>query len=124
MWVSATVLVPSQGPGELSVRVSILFFLFGTVLACSFYSLKEVQGYKMLIRGVILVGEGAPRPQESLIRWQHGLYYRGMALVLLALLLHVQTCAPLLREWSLSFDVVAMCPVIPGPMAGVACSSL
>jgi hypothetical protein len=45
-------------------------------------------------------------------------------LVLLALLLHVQACASLLREWFLSFGVVAMCPVIPGPVAGVACSSL
>jgi hypothetical protein len=78
----------------------------------------------MLVRGVILVGEGAPRPWEGLIRWRRGLYCRGMALVLLALLLHVQTCAPLLREWSLSFGGVAMRPVIPGPVAGVACSSL
>jgi hypothetical protein len=53
---------PSQGPGELCVCV-----FFRTVPACSFYSLKEVQGYKMLVRGVILVGEIAPGPWEGLI---------------------------------------------------------
>jgi hypothetical protein len=58
-----TLLVPSQGSGELFVRV----FPFETVPTCSFYSLKEVQGYKMLVHGVILVGEGAPRPREGLI---------------------------------------------------------
>jgi hypothetical protein len=60
-----TLLMPSQGPEELSVRV---FLPFGTVPVCSFYSLKEVHGYKMLVCGVILVGEGALRPRESLIR--------------------------------------------------------
>jgi hypothetical protein len=94
------------------------------VPACSFYSLKEVQGYKTLARGVILVGEGAQRPWEGLIRWRRGLHYGGMALVLLALLLHVKACAPLLRECLLSFGVVAMRPIILGPVAGVACSSL
>jgi hypothetical protein len=78
----------------------------------------------MLIRGVTLVGEGAQRPREGLIRWRHGPHYGGMALVLLALLLHVQAYVPLLREWFLYFGVVAMRPVIPGPVAGVACSSL
>jgi hypothetical protein len=106
----------------------VLLFLFsrpfGTIPACSFYSPKEVQGYKMLVRGAILVGEGAPRPQEGLIWWRRGLYYRGMVLILLALLLHVQACAPLLREWSLSFGVVAIRPIILGPVARVACSSL
>jgi hypothetical protein len=62
--------------------------LLGTVPACSFYSLKEVQGYKMLVRGVILVGERAPGPQEGLIWWGHDLHYRVMALVLLAPWLH------------------------------------
>jgi hypothetical protein len=63
-----TLLVPSQGPGELSVHVSSCFcvvvvvFSFGTVPACSFYNLKEVQGYKILVRGVTLDGEGAQRP--------------------------------------------------------------
>jgi hypothetical protein len=78
----------------------------------------------MLARGVILVGEGAWRPREGLIRWRRGPHCGGMASVLLALLLHVQACAPLLREWFLSFGVVAMRPVIPGPVGGVACSSL
>jgi hypothetical protein len=120
-----TLLVPSQGLGELSVRVSVSCSLsLGTVPACSFYSLKEVQGYKILVRGVTLVGEGAQRPREGLIRLRHGLHCRGMALVLLALLLHVQACASLLREWFLSFGVVATRPIIPGPMTGVACSSL
>jgi hypothetical protein len=97
---------------------------FGTVPACSFFSLKEVQGYNMLARGVILVGEGAQRPQEGLIQWRRGPHCGGMTVVLLALLLHVQTCAPLLREWFMSFGVIAMRPIILGPVAAVACSSL
>jgi hypothetical protein len=36
-----------------------LFSSSGTVSARSFYSFKEVQGYKMFVGGVILVGEGA-----------------------------------------------------------------
>jgi hypothetical protein len=122
-----TLLVPLQGSGELFVHVSASSSLsLGTVPACSFYSLKEVQGYKMLVRGVTLVGEGALRPREGLIRWRRGLHYIGMALVLLALPLHVQACVPLLREWFLSFGVVATHPIIPGSVAGVAmvCSSL
>jgi hypothetical protein len=90
----------------------------------SFYSLKEVQGYKILVRGAIFVGEGAQRPREGLIRWRRGPHCRGMASVLLTLLLHVQPCVSLLGEWFLSFGVLAMRPVIPSPVAGVACSSL
>jgi hypothetical protein len=122
-----TLLVPSQGPGELSVRVCMFLSLFsppGTVPACSFYSLKEVQSYRMLVCGVTLVGEGAPRPREDLIQWRRGLHCGGMALVLLVLLLPVQARAPLLREWSLSFGVVVTRPVIPGPMASVATTCL
>jgi hypothetical protein len=61
--VCATLLVPSQGLGEISVRilccvavVVVLFFpvLPGMILACPFYRLKEVQGYKMLAGGVTL----------------------------------------------------------------------
>jgi hypothetical protein len=93
-----TLLVPSQGPGELSVHVLSCFvllwwlFLFrplGMISVCSFYSLKEVQGYKILARGVTFAGEGAQRPRESLIRWRRGLHCGGMALVLLTVLLHV-----------------------------------
>jgi hypothetical protein len=47
----------------------LLWSSVGMVHACFFYSLKEVQGYKMLVRGVTLAGEGAQRPQEGLIRW-------------------------------------------------------
>jgi hypothetical protein len=72
---------PSQGPGELCVRVS---FFSRAVPTCSFYSLKEVQGYKMLVRGAILIGELAPGPQEGLIWWGRDLHCRGMVLVLLA----------------------------------------
>jgi hypothetical protein len=85
-----TLLVPLQGPRELSIHACVLVSLFSslvTVTACSFYRLKEVQGYKMLVRGVTLVGEGAPRPREGLIRWRRGLHYGGMALILLTLLL-------------------------------------
>jgi hypothetical protein len=35
------------------------FSIFGIVPVCSFYSFKEVQGYKMFVGGVILIGEGA-----------------------------------------------------------------
>jgi hypothetical protein len=78
----------------------VLVFLFssslGTVPAYCFYSLKEVQSYKMLVRGVTLIGEGALRPREGLIRWRRELHCGGMALVLLALLLPAQSRAPLL----------------------------
>jgi hypothetical protein len=47
-----------------------------------------------------------------------------MVSVLLALLLHGEAGVPVLREWFLSFGVVAVCPVIPGPVAGVAFRSL
>jgi hypothetical protein len=59
-------LVPSQGPGELSacvlrcvVVVIVLFFLCPSrmIPACPFYRLKEVQGYKMLACGVTLLVE-------------------------------------------------------------------
>jgi hypothetical protein len=103
------------------------FFFFlslGTIPACSFYSLKEVQGYKMLVCGVPLAGGGAWRPRKGLIRWRCGLRYGGMASVLLALQLHVQVCVPLLEEWSLSFGIVATCPIIPGPIASVTYLSL
>jgi hypothetical protein len=73
--------------------------------ACSFYSLKEVHGYEMLVRGVILVGEIAPGPREGLIWWGRDLHCRGMALVLLASWLHGQAC----EEWSLSLGTVATC---------------
>jgi hypothetical protein len=89
-----------------------------------FYSLKEVQGYKTLTYSVTFARGGAWRPRKGLIRWRRGLHYGGMASVLLALLLHVQVWAPLLREWFLSFGIVAMCPVVPGLVAGVACLSL
>jgi hypothetical protein len=85
-----TLLVPLQGPRELFVHVCVLVSLFSSlvmVTACSFYSLKEVQGYRILVRGVTLVREGAPRPREGLIRWRHGLHYGGMALIVLTLLL-------------------------------------
>jgi hypothetical protein len=60
----------------------------------------------------------------GLIQWCRGMHYRGMALVLLLLLLHGVAGVPLLREWYLSFGTVAVCPVIPGPVAGVAFRSL
>jgi hypothetical protein len=44
--------------------------------------------------------------------------------VLLVLLLHVLIHVTLLKEWSLSFGIVATCLVRPGPIAGVACVSL
>jgi hypothetical protein len=63
-------------------------------------------------------------PWEGLIWWRCDLHCGDMASVLLALLLRVQACAPLLGEWFLSFDVVATCPVIPGLITGVVCLSL
>jgi hypothetical protein len=47
-----------------------------------------------------------------------------MASVLLVLLLHGEACVPQLREWFLSFDIVAVRPVKPGPVASVAFRSL
>jgi hypothetical protein len=47
-----------------------------------------------------------------------------MASVLLVLLLHGEAGVPLLKEWFLSFGIVAVCPVISGPVAGVALRSL
>jgi hypothetical protein len=47
-----------------------------------------------------------------------------MASVLLLLLLHGEAGVPLLREWFLSFGIVAVHPVIPSPVAGVAFRSL
>jgi hypothetical protein len=63
--VCATLLVPSQGPGELSARVlrcvAVVVILFFTVPrmipVCPFYRLKEVQGYKILAGGVTLLEE-------------------------------------------------------------------
>jgi hypothetical protein len=47
-----------------------------------------------------------------------------MASILLALLLHGEAGVPLLREWFLSFGIVAVRPIIPGPIAGMAFWSL
>jgi hypothetical protein len=84
-------------------------FFFRTVPTCSFYSLNEVHGYMVLVRGVILVGERALRPREGLIWWGHDLHCRGMALVLLEPWLHGQACAPLLEEWSSSLGTIGTC---------------
>jgi hypothetical protein len=58
-WVCVTLLVTSHGLGELCVHVSFLFhFLYlGMISACSFYSLKEVQGYRILAYCVIFLVE-------------------------------------------------------------------
>jgi hypothetical protein len=111
----------SQGSGESCGRVMPSSHrLLRTVPACSFYSLKEVQGYKMLV-----CGRSLPRKQPwGLIWWRHGLYCRGMASVLRALRLHGEAGVPLRREWFLSFGIVAVRPVILGPIAGVAFRSL
>jgi hypothetical protein len=126
-----TLLEPSQGPEELCVAAVVLLLLFvsvcflvpRTVPACSFYSLKEVQCYKMLVCGAILEREraeasGGPYPMASWpALWRHGVGTSGTAAT-------CQAWAPLLREWSLSFGIIATCPVIPGPVAGVAYLSL
>jgi hypothetical protein len=77
--------------------------------ACSFYSLKEVQGYMMLAYGVTLPVEEPGGLRKGLIWWQRGLYCGGMASVLLVLLLRVLVRVPLLKVWSLSFGIVATC---------------
>jgi hypothetical protein len=59
----------------------------------------------------------SPEASGGLIRWRRGLYCSVMASVFLALLLHGQACVPPLREWFLSFGIVATCSVIPGPVA-------
>jgi hypothetical protein len=74
-----------------------LFRVSRMVLACSFYSLKEVQGYKMLCVRESLVGEAASGPRGGLIWRRCGRYCRGMASVLLVLLLHGEAYVPLLE---------------------------
>jgi hypothetical protein len=57
--VSGLCVCDSAGALVRSTRViylSVLCLSCGTVPACSFYSLKEVQDYKILVRGAILVG--------------------------------------------------------------------
>jgi hypothetical protein len=94
------------------------------ILACSFYSLKEVQGYKMLAHGVTLTGE-EPRGLERALSggdvvctveaWRRYFWHCCY------MSRHVRHC------WGsgfMSFGVVATCLVIPGPIAGVACLSL
>jgi hypothetical protein len=78
----------------------------------------------MLAYGVTLPVEGAWRPRMVLIWWRRGLHCGGMASVLLVLLLRVLVRVPLLKEWSLSFGIVATCLVIHGPVASVAYLSL
>jgi hypothetical protein len=51
------------------------------------------------------------------VLWRHGVGTFGTTAT-------CQVWAPLLGEWFLSFGVVAMRPVIPGPVAVVVCSSL
>jgi hypothetical protein len=77
----------------------------------------------MLVCGRSLPGM-QPWALGGLIWWRRGLYCRGMAAVLLALLLQGKADVPLLREWFLSFGIVTVYPVIPGPVAGVAFRSL
>jgi hypothetical protein len=72
-----TLLEPSQGPGELSARILVFvllraFFFFPSsslemIPACSFYSLKEVQGYNSIGIRCDLEGRGAWRPRKDLI---------------------------------------------------------
>jgi hypothetical protein len=70
----------------------------------------------------ILAGEAALRPRETL---SSGVVVcTDMALVLLVLLLHGEAGVPLLKKWFLSFGIIAVRPVIPGPVAGVAFRSL
>jgi hypothetical protein len=53
-------------PDRLFLCVCLCVCVCRTVPACSFYSLKEVQGYKTLGMWVILVEEAARRPREAL----------------------------------------------------------
>jgi hypothetical protein len=90
--VCVTLLEPSQGSGEscahvlfcACVRVPLFFRPCPrTVPACSFYSLKEVQGYKMLVHGRSLLekqpqGLGGPYPVATLYAlWRHGVGTSG-----------------------------------------------
>jgi hypothetical protein len=83
--VCATLLVPTQGLGELSAHVSlcvavvvVLFSCLRMIPACFFYSLKEVQGYKMLACGVTLAGGDVVCTMEAW-RWYswHCCYMSG-----------------------------------------------
>jgi hypothetical protein len=96
------------------------FFLFHpcprTVPACSFYSLKEVQGYKMLVRGRSLL-EKPPRGLEGpypaatwSALWRHGIGTSGTAATWLGMRATAegvvsvfQYCSDVLRHtWSCS----------------------
>jgi hypothetical protein len=96
--VSATLLESSQGLGELSALVLVFVLLrgfvfsspFGMIPACSFYSLKKVQGYNNVGTRCDLAGWGARKPLKDLIWWRHDRYGGGMASVVLALLLRVR----------------------------------
>jgi hypothetical protein len=139
-WVCATLLVASQGLGELPARilrcvaVVVLFSVYlrlgcvsgffssplGVIPACSFYSLKEVQGYMMLAYGVTL-SRGLGRALSggdmacTVEVWRRYFWY----------------CCYVSRHrhhcWGSGFcpsEFVALRPIILGPVAGVACSSL
>jgi hypothetical protein len=107
------------------VRVSLLVFLclLEWFLHAPFIASRRCRVTRRWCVGDPCRG-GSPGASGGLIRWCRALYCRGMASVLLALLLHGEACVPLLREWFLSFGIVATRPVIPGPIAGVAYWSL
>jgi hypothetical protein len=86
------------------------------ILAYSFYTLKEVQGYMMLAYGVTL-------PVEEPGGLRNALSGGGVVCTAEAWRRYFLR-VPLLKEWSLSFGIVAMCFVIPGPVAGVTYLSL
>jgi hypothetical protein len=89
--VRATLPDPSQGPEESFARVfscacegfTTWFFRRCPLewsLHALLYSIKEVQGYKMSVRGPCW--GSSPGASGALIRWHRGLHCRGMTSVL------------------------------------------
>jgi hypothetical protein len=102
-------------------------FFFTLVLERSLHA-PSIASRRCRVKRCWCVGDpcwrSRPGASRGLIRRRRGLHCGGMASVLLALLLHGQAYVPLLREWFLSFSIVVMCSVIPGPVADVAYLSL
>jgi hypothetical protein len=71
----------------------------------------------------ILAREAALRPREALSGGVVVCTVEIWRRYFLVLLLHGEAGVPLLREGFLSFGIVAVRPIIPGPVAGVAFQS-
>jgi hypothetical protein len=132
--VCATLLVTSQGPGEFLARVlccvaavvlfSSSFCPLERSLHAPFIVLRRCRVTKCWCAVCPLLEEEPGGLERALSggdvvctveAWRRYFWHYSYM---------CQVCAPLLEEWSLSFGIVATCPVIPGPVASVAYLSL